>query len=525
VPKQEKTVFENLKVSALTGPSAKLNVEVLAIPVFKTANPIKTFAADLDKKLNGKLSAFCKAEKFDGDSGTQLIFSVTSGLKIKKIIVLGMGDHEKFSLHTLRKTAGHIAKVSQNQKVKSLAISIPMPEASQYRYSAAPEEIATVLTEGLMLGCYRFTAYKTQKKNPSELKSLAIYTLDSSLEKSLAQGVRRGQIHATCTAIARDLVNEPPNRANPNYLANYAKKLLSKTGVKVTILNPKQIKSLGMNTYLCVSQGSDQPPALIHLEYTPPRTKSTKRSGKGKGPFHLALIGKGVTFDSGGLSIKPAKSMETMKDDMAGGAAVIATMFGVSQIKPDVKVSGFILATENMINGQAVRPGDVVTSYLGKTVEILNTDAEGRLTLADALAYAQNFKPDQMIDIATLTGACLVALGDSISAILGNSRDLTEKVIEAGKRAGETFWEMPLFEDYRPALKSDIADLRNIGGNYGGTITAALFLSEFVAKSTAWAHLDIAGPAWTEKDADFFSKGGTGVGVRTFLNYISSLNA
>lgn len=518
-------MFENLKISALTGPSSKLNVEVLAVPVFKTTNPIKTFAADLDRKLKGKLSALGKSEKFDGDAGTHLNFQVTSGLKIKKIIVLGMGDHEKFNLNTLRKTAGHFAKISQNQKVKSLAFSIPMPEASQYRYSATPEEIATVLTEGLLLGCYRYTTYKTQKKSPSELKTLSIYSQDSTLAKALAQGIQRGKVHATCTAIARDLVNEPPNQANPVYLANYAKKLLAKTGVKVTVLDPKQIRKLGMNTFLSVSQGSDQPPALIHMEYTPSRSKSTKRSGKGKGPFHVALIGKGVTFDSGGLSIKPAKSMETMKDDMAGGAAVIATLYGVSQIKPDVKVSGFVLATENMINGQAVRPGDVVTSYLGKTVEILNTDAEGRLTLADALAYAQTFKPDQVIDIATLTGACLVALGDSISAILGNSADLTEKIIEAGKRAGETFWEMPLFEDYRPALKSDIADLRNIGGNYGGTITAALFLSEFVSKTTHWAHLDIAGPAWTEKDGDFFSKGGTGVGVRTFLNHISALQA
>lgn len=502
-----------IKVKISSQNPLAIKADLLAIPVFKSKNVVADFAAKIDRKLGGRLSELATLEKFQGDQGSSLSVYAKDCMAVRQVVLVGQGDYSKWTLDQLRKISAQMARSCAHHHGTKLAIAIPMPEASQYRYSAAPEELAQAVTEGVLLGTYRFTRYRKPKAGKTVLTDLEIIGADRRLERSLKLGTERGRIHAEATAEARSMVNEPPSTLTPDRLAQNAQALLKGTGVKVTIFRPKQIQAMGMNAFLAVARGNSNPPVMIQMEYKP--QKATKE--------HIVLIGKGITFDSGGLSIKPAKSMETMKDDMAGAAAVIAAMRGIAQIKPHVRVTGLVLSTENMVDAHSVKPGDVVKAFSGKTIEILNTDAEGRLTLADALSYAQTLKPKptEMIDVATLTGACLVALGDGISAALGNSRPMIQAVIEAGKRAGENFWELPLHEDYRDLIKSDIADLKNIGGSYGGTITAALFLSEFV-DGTSWTHLDIAGPAWSEKDGGYFTKGGTGVAVRTLLNYVTT---
>ena len=500
------------KILVHLGNLKDLKVDILAIPVFQDKNLLQGPAEDLDKTLKGRLKQLIQTERFEGEPNTFTALFTKGDIAANQIVLFGLGEQKKWKIETLRKACGQMAKQSLQAKAESLGWLLPLPEASQYRYSASPEELAQIIVEGALLGSYRFLKYRSEKKKNEQFKSLALFCKDKAMEKSVTLGAKKGEIFATATAFARDLVNEPPSALTPIQLGKAAKEILNQTNVKVTTIGKTEIQKLGMNAYLAVSQGSHNPPVFLKMSYTP--TKAAKS--------HIVLIGKGVTFDSGGLSLKSAKNMETMKDDMAGAAAVIGAMYGISRLKPNVKVTGMVLATENMLDAHSVKPGDVVKAFNGKTIEILNTDAEGRLTLADALAYAcKTLKPTQIIDIATLTGACLVALGDSISALFGNSSAMVEKILEAGKQSGENFWHLPLHEDYRELLKSEVADLKNIGGSYGGALTAALFLNEFV-NGCHWAHLDIAGPAWSDKEIAYFSKGGTGVGVRTLLTYLCS---
>ncbi|MCR4312040.1 MAG: leucyl aminopeptidase, partial [Candidatus Uhrbacteria bacterium] len=361
-------------------------------------------------------------------------------------------------------------------------------------------------------------AFDTFKKSIGE-KRLKAATLVVKHGRDMARarkGVERGVAIAAGVTVARDLVNMPAQTMTPEHLAEAAQRIAKAGGkhIKVKILDREQCAKLGMNAYLAVAQGADNPPKFIHLTYKPVRP--TKKI--------VAIVGKGVTFDSGGLSLKPADSMMTMKCDMAGAAAVLGLFAALPSLQPRVEVHGIIAATENMPSGKAIRPGDVVKASNGKTIEILNTDAEGRLTMADALTYATKLKPTAMIDLATLTGACVVALGEEITGVMSNDRDLAQKIIASSKVAGEKMWEMPLERRYRPLIESEIADLRNIPtSRYGGSLTAGLFLQEFV-DGMPWAHLDIAGPAYAEKPmASYLGRGGTGHGVRTLADYLSQL--
>lgn len=465
--------------------------------------PVPAFFKSLDKKLAQTLSDQLKSEKFKGDADESKTFFVKGQLASSYLVIVGLGDNKKITLETLRKAGAKIQAIANGNKAKQAGIEIDTAVFGKFSYN----EVAQALTEGAALSAYQFTRYKKAKE--STLEKIIFHTAKSQHKKQAEAGAERAQILSEAVCLARDLVNSSGADVTPKVLADTAEKC---SGVKVKIHDLAAIKKLKMGAFLSVAHGSTvNPPYFIEMHYKP---KSAKKK--------VALIGKGVTFDSGGYSLKPAKSMENMKDDMAAAAAVIAFMSVIHKLKPNVEVSAYVAATENMIDGGAQRPGDVCTAMNGKTIEVLNTDAEGRLTLADALHYAAQDKPDYMIDMATLTGACLVSLGLLYSGIMGNDQKLINALIDSGKSAGENIWHLPLPEEYKPQLKSDIADFKNIGGAYGGTLTAGLFLQEFVGE-TKWAHIDIAGPSFTESPLPYTPKGGSGVMVRTLAHFLDQI--
>jgi leucyl aminopeptidase len=372
------------------------------------------------------------------------------------------------------------------------------------------EETAQALTEGSMLGLYRFLKYKTNEEHDhkKEIKTLTILTENASSARAMQKGVKIGEVVAESTVMVRDMVSSPSADMTPTIIAAKARDIAKEFGLKLQVLERQQMEKLGMGALLGVASGSAQPPKFIIVEY---------RSG-GKKPF-IALVGKTITFDSGGISIKPAENMDKMKDDMSGGAAVLGAIRSAAALKLPLNIVGLLPATENMPSGRAYKPGDVLRTLSGQTIEIISTDAEGRLILADALAYASQYKPAVIVDIATLTGACRVALGQEAIGMLGTDDKVKQKMREAGEKTGERVWEMPLWEGYYDLIKSDIADMKNTGGRDGGVITAAALLSKFV-QNYPWVHLDIAAMAWTEKDRPYTPKGATGIGVRLLTQFL-----
>lgn len=366
------------------------------------------------------------------------------------------------------------------------------------------------MTEGALLGLYTFRRHITQKENNiGEIKNFIIIGKEKgALEKT----IEKGQILAEAANRARDMVNEPANFMTPAAMAEAARRFAATYGLKVEVLEREKMKELGMGGLLGVSQGSQQPPRFIILGYR----------GRPSDEIDLALVGKGITFDSGGIDIKPSEGMEEMKGDMAGGASVMATLAALAQLKPKINVTALVPATENLPSGTAMKPGDIITAMNGKTIEVLNTDAEGRLILADALSYAKKIGAKAIVDVATLTGACHVALGTVCSGTFTNDQALADKVIAAGKETGELMWQLPMYEEYKEQLKSDVADIKNIGNRYGGAITGAKFLEEFVDK-TPWVHLDIAGTYYTDKEKGYTIKGATGIPVRTLINLVLAM--
>jgi leucyl aminopeptidase len=370
---------------------------------------------------------------------------------------------------------------------------------------------AQAVIEGAMLGNYTFERYK-REKSEKQVETVRLLAPPGRPGREVTDGARRGESFARATAFARDLVNAPANDVHPTHLAEVARQIAREARLTVKIYERAECERMGMGAFLGVAAGSQQPPKFIHLTWTPP----------GRARRRVAVIGKGVTFDAGGLDLKTAEGMLRMKDDMSGAAAVLATMRAMPELAPPVEVHGLIAATENMPSGSALRPGDVLKAMNGTTIEVGNTDAEGRLTLADALCYANaRIKPDEIVDLATLTGACVVALGPLCAGLLASDQPLADRLLAAAEQAGERVWQLPLIEEYRENLKSDVADLNNVGPRGGGAITAALFLKEF-AGATPWAHLDIAGPAFSEKDLPLAPKGATGVAVRMLLTYLGS---
>ncbi len=436
--------------------------------------------------------------EFSGKAAEIAVLHNPPGWAAKRLIVVGGGKHEKFDSAALRRTVGATVRVWKQKGVKTLAWSL----ASNQKVAGASAAEAAV--EGAILGNYETDVHKTDKDS----KSLDAFHIVGTADAGLERRVERGRILGEAQNFTRDLGNEPSNRLTPLVLADQASVMAAEYGLPCEVLDQDRMSQLGMGALLGVAQGSTEPPALIIVRYTPQNAPASSD--------HLALIGKGVTFDSGGISIKPAEGMEKMKYDMCGGAAVLGAMRAIAQLKPSIPVTAIVPAVENMVSGRAQRPGDIVKSLDGKTVEVLNTDAEGRLILIDAITYARRLGCTHLVDAATLTGAIVVALGHVHIGAFTNDDALLARVMTASQEEGEKMWRMPMDDDYKELLKSPFADLANIGGRWGGAISAAWFLKEF-ADPVPWVHLDIAGTAWLDDAKPFMAKGPTGVCVRTFV--------
>jgi leucyl aminopeptidase len=425
-------------------------------------------------------------ETFTGKKGEIFVIHTQKEFPSTYILALGLGKEEAVGANEVREAVAKAVKKCSELKAKSVAFDLK---------NGAKDVMSIIL--GTSIANYHFDKYKTKKEH----RIAEIYLSGVSAEE-----VEKGKIFAEAMKLTRNLANEPAMFATPSKLAEIAQGI---EGVETEIFDEEKIRELGMGAYLAVAQGSVQPPKFIHIKYIPQNPKK-----------RIALIGKGLCFDSGGLDIKPPSSMLNMKDDMSGSACILGVMKAIAKLRPEVEVHGLIAACENMPSGNSYKPGDIVTAKNGKTIEVDNTDAEGRLTLADALCYACELKVDEVVDIATLTGACMVALGSVASGIMGNDEEFVKKLVEIGKASGEKYWELPMWQEYRDNMNSDVADMKNTGTRYGGASAAGMFLKEFVTDEVKWAHLDVAGTAFIDKPQKEFSKGATGIGVRTLLNYV-----
>lgn len=475
--------------------------DALAIGLFEKNTEITGQLAQLDEKLAGTLRELITETEFEGKSGSTAVTRVGSNSPIRKIILVGLGQAEKFELHSVRQVASAIARLAKKEKSKRLGISLPI---ANHGGSAT----AQAITEGILLALHQDNRFKSEQED----KGIKLETVELLGLGSCDEAINRAEQICSGVILARELVAAPANALTPITMAQTAEQIAADYGLGIEILEKEECEQLGMGAFLGVALASDLPPKFIHLTYKPEGTPKRK----------LAIVGKSLTFDSGGLNIKGAGSgIETMKMDMGGGAATLGAAKAIAQAKPDVEIHFICAATENMISGRAMHPGDILKASNGKTIEVNNTDAEGRLTLADALVFAEQLGVDAIVDLATLTGACIIALGDDIAGLWSSDENLASQLKEASEKAGEKFWQLPMEEKYFEGLKSQIADMKNTGPRAGGSITAALFLKQFI-KETPWAHLDIAGPVWADKENGVNNAGATGFGVRTLVNWALS---
>jgi len=495
-----------MRTQGITGNFSESNVEALAVAVFKGEKPTTGILKDLDRITGGILAATLKAGEFKGENGETALIRFTKKGKVKasRLVLVGMGAREEYRPSAVSILAGSAARFLRQRSIKSFAL---LPRCDGYSV-----EVAQNAAQGVITSLFELDKYKTKDKNEKRISTLVICIPDAQ-PADLKEGIARGTAIGESMNFTRDLANEPPNILTPTEMAKRAQEMAKEVGLKIEVLDEARMEKLGMGSLLSVSKGSSEPAKLITVRYDPP----TNTGAKGE---LLALVGKGITFDTGGISIKPAEGMDAMKYDMSGGATVLGTMRAIALMKPTVPVMGVVAAVENMPDGKASRPSDVVTASNGKTVEILNTDAEGRLILADAVSHAERNGATRIVDMATLTGAVIVALGDINTGIMGNDQQLVDEIVDCGKEAGENYWQLPVSKDYSKQIKSDIADIKNIGPRgKAGTIMGAVFIQEFVDKAK-WAHLDIAGTAWADNVKPFQAKGPTGVAVRTLIKLI-----
>lgn len=491
----------NIVASGLSETNIKADIVIL--PLLEAAQ--SELYSDVDDATGGLISRVIASKEFTGKHN-QLSLLHVQHLRTERILLVGLGKRSELTSERVRRAGGKAFSFVRNLGLHDIAVSVrtlhgvPQPLLKEGRYKQV-----VYFLEGGLLGVYRFEKYK-KAENGSNIKKITI------LDNYAMLPLKRLSVIVSAVYLARDLVNTPSNDMTPVHMGERAREAAGKK-VKVRILKEKEIKREGMEAYLAVSRGSAEPPRFVVMEY---------KGGKGA---PVVLIGKSITFDSGGISIKSAEGMEKMKYDMAGGAAVIAVLKAVSELSLPLNVTGILPAAENLPGGTAYKPGDVVSSINGKTIEIISTDAEGRLTLADAIGYAIKYmKPRTVIDIATLTGACPIALGNEAIAMMGNDDIIMDKMKDAADETYERVWQMPLYEEYKEYLKSDVADVKNAGGRVGSLVAAGYFLKEF-AGETSWLHLDIAGTAWTEKEKSYIPKGATGVGVRLITDFLERLAA
>ncbi len=491
-----------MKISVISGILEKLKTGAVILPVFEDGKPGRE-QERAGRNLGTMISRLIKRGDFTAKPGSVHLLYPGASMAAERLILVGLGKRADLTLDRIRLAAGKAASHARSSGSESIVFATE-------GLGLDAEETAQALTEGSMLGLYRFLKYKTNDETGKrkEIKALTLLAGASASVAAMRKGVAAGAIIAESAALARDMVNHPGADMTPTVLAGRAREIARQYGLKIQVLERKQIEKLGMGALLGVAAGSIQPPKFIIIEYR----------GGGSRPF-IALVGKSITFDSGGISIKPAENMDRMKDDMSGGAAVLGAIRNAAALKLKLNIVGLLPAAENMPGGMALKPGDVLRTLSGQTIEIVNTDAEGRLVLADALTYACRYKPSVIVDIATLTGACTIALGHEAAGMLGTADQYKQQLRAAGEKTGERVWELPLWESYYDQIKSDIADMKNTGGRAASVITASALLSKFVQKYP-WVHLDIAATAWTEKDRPYTPKGATGIGVRLLTQFL-----
>ena len=495
-----------MKIALKTGKPLDASTDLLILPVFaferkKKGAELPAPLPHVDRAIGRALEAVLKREDFSAKRDQCVVIDALGKLKSTKVVLFGLGDSSKLTVSDVRTSFAKIARLANTERAKSITIALPDAALDHLRH----------VGEGLQLGAYRFTKYLTGDRKPKATLGQITLTTPGNVQPAHKRALEVGRSVGAAVNAARDLSNEPGNVLYPETFADYAVALGKETGLAVKVFDYEKILSEGMLLLQAVGQGSEHKPRLVHMSYVP-------KAAKGAGTMpRLVFVGKGITFDSGGLSIKPAAGMGDMKHDMSGAANVMGLMRAVADLQPNVEVHAIIACAENMPDGNAYRPGDIWGSYEGKSVEIINTDAEGRLVLADALTYAHRLKPDFLVDVATLTGAAVVALGETCSAWYALNDESAKTFQAAVTQSGEQMWRMPLLDELREQLKSDVADLKHTGDRYAGSITATLFLREFIGDTKAWIHCDIAGPAMPNRTFRWDPKGGSGHSVLTFL--------
>ncbi len=496
-----------MKITLSTSSPANVETEALVAVVLDYAEPAQAKnnskpqlkVDSSDAAVQAAAAELLGSGELNGKPFETNLLHKPAGLKAKRILLLSGGNARKFKSYDLRRLAGAAARTLKSRGIRSFAFAAPS--------SVAAEEAARAIVEGVHVGNFDPDYYRSDRKD-QKIDDLTVVA--SGDKAALEKAAHEAQITGESQNFARDLINEPSNRMTPTILGERAKKMCAEVGLKCEVLGPEKIKEMKMGAFWSVAQGSDEPAALIVMKYEP--------AGAPEKPV-LGLVGKGITFDTGGISIKPADGMEKMKYDMAGGATMIGVMRAIALLKPKIKVIGMVCATENMPSGKAQKPGDVQIAMSGKSIEVINTDAEGRLVLADGLHYAKQLGATHLVDAATLTGAVVVALGYANAGVFTNSDEMYERFQRANEKAGEKMWRLPLDDEYKEQIRSNIADIMNTGGRWGGAITAAMFLKEF-AEETPWIHLDIAGTAWMEEQKPWIAKGPSGIALRSLVEFV-----
>lgn len=496
-----------MKIALELNPLEEIKSDVLIVPIFKEDTLEQSLIKKLDALTNGLLASLLEKDELKTKKSEINYVFTGKNSAISRLILIGAGEAKKATTQLIGQLTATAVRFMIGKKLSNATVIVRKPEG------AALEVLTRHITEAALLAPYEQTKYQKKEEGDFQVEQLNLSFFEESIETNLfAQAVSRATIVAEAANFARDLTLEPGNKLPPREFARRAIEKGNPLGLDCQAFDEEELKKLGMRAILAVSQGSDEPAQLIVMRY---RGTNSSESNP------IALVGKGITFDSGGICIKPREGMWEMKNDMAGGATVVATLCAIAALKPAIDVIGIVASSENLPSGKAYKPGDVIKAYSGKTIEVIDTDAEGRIVLADALHYATEQKPSCIIDLATLTGACIIALGSWRAAMMGSDENLMSELRQASEQAGEKLWQLPLTKEYQDMIKSDIADIKNLGGRYAGAITAAAFLKEFVG-DIPWIHLDVAGTAWLDENLPEMAKGPTGYGVRTLVEFILS---
>lgn len=493
-----------MKIDLIKVTANSVETDLIAVALFKDEKIEDGEVAALDKALAGKLSELLEKRPDLADAKESTLIYSFGSVPAEKILLVGLGEKEEFDERLVREFTGIVVKTANKEKAANVTVGI----STMLDAGIETNTLVHTITESALFMNYNFRGYSNEEDKSNKIAAFNFLVTDDSA--SFEQGIETGKIYAESTNFARDLINTPANMLTPTLFAEKAKLIADKHNLELSILDVKEMEELGMGGILGVAQGSEEPPKMIVLKYL---------KGAEKDDI-VGLVGKGLTFDSGGISLKPGLNMHEMKTDMSGGATVLAAIDAIAGLGLKQNVICVIGATENMPSGKAIKPGDVLTAMNGKTIEVLNTDAEGRIVLADCLVYAQKLGATRLIDVATLTGAMVVALGDITTGAMSNNQEFVDEFMLSAETAGERIWQMPLFPEYKEMIKSDIANVKNIGGRGAGSITAALFLETFV-DDVPWIHLDIAGSSWSKEENNLIKKGGTGSMVRTIIQYVN----